>query len=91
MEKILRHDSWEADISKLRLSDGTIYFINTASINVSLHMYVFGFICLRWKDMFIGVCLCSPRFSKTPHQIIYSCMYSYLFDSFSEKPLSKTK
>ena len=33
----------------------------------------------------------STRFLKTPHQIIYSCMYSYLFDSFSEKPLSKAK
>ena len=37
------------------------------------------------------VCLCSSRFLKTPHEIIYSCMYSYLFDLFSEKPLSKAK
>ena len=37
------------------------------------------------------VYVCSPCFLKTPHKIIYSCMYSYLFDSFSERPLSKAK
>ena len=42
MENILRHDSWKADISKLRLSDGSIYFINTAS-----HQCILAYVCIR--------------------------------------------
>ena len=62
MENILRHDSWEADISKLRLSDGSIYFINTAS-----HQCIFAYVCIRLHlfalERYVYRCTCLFMFT----------------------------